>query len=91
MSNGVRHVYGIALSLPNGKKGIYVGQTGVDPAERLAVHLSGSRYGSGVVNHYGTKIAFVLPGVVGIPAAEALEKATAKRLRRQGHTVFGGH
>ncbi len=86
-----RRVYGIELRLPNGKRGVYVGQTGVDPHERLAVHLSGSRYGAGVVQRYGTRIAFVLPPVRGIAAAEAQERATAAKLRRQGVIVKGGH
>lgn len=86
-----RRVYGVELRLPGNKRGVYVGQTGVDPQERLEVHLSGSRYGSGIVQRYGTKIAFVLPAVHGIQAAEALERATARKLRKQGVVVKGGH
>ena len=78
---------------PNGNPCLYVGQTGLDPRQRFAQHQRGGRYGSDVVRRYGRRL---LPHLTSGPyltrdAAEAAEKATARRLANEGWIVTGGH
>lgn len=70
---------------------IYVGQTGLTPAERFEQHKAGGMYGSDVVRHYGRRLIPELTNgpYPDIPAAEKAERETAARLKLQGYVTFG--
>ena len=100
MSEPTYYVYVIELDgVPGprtdpGKPAVYVGQSAVPPEERFQQHLDGyksSRY----VRRYGVRLRprlyrahNPLPSRV---AALEREKELARRLRKRGYTVFGGH
>ena len=72
---------------------VYVGMTGLTPAERFANHKSGIK-SSAVVQRYGIRL---LPELyewlnpMPFAAAARMEQDLAEDLRRQGYTVAGGH
>jgi hypothetical protein len=77
---------------PN-KPCVYVGMTGLDPAERFANHKAGLKAAS-VVKRYGIRL---LPELykhlnpMPFEAAAQMEKDLAEDLRQAGYTVTGGH
>jgi hypothetical protein len=76
-----------------GKPCIYVGMTGLDPAERLTNHLTGykaSRY----ARKYGIRLMPELYedlNPLTYDEAVIAEAGLAGRLREEGYTVVGGH
>jgi hypothetical protein len=72
---------------------VYVGMTGLTPAERFANHKAGLKDAS-LVKRYGIRL---LPELyehlnpMPFEAAAAMEKDLAEDLRRAGFTVTGGH
>ena len=100
MNDQLYHVYVIELSDGVGprcdprKPCVYVGQSAVPPKERLQQHLDGykaSRY----VRDFGIKLKPRLYKNYGpYPTrgeSEAAEGRLARRLRRKGYRVYGGH
>lgn len=75
--------------LLRGGKCYYVGSTHIDPQQRLAVHLSGRRVGSGIVAHFGRRIVKT-KGYATREAAERAEHALAVRLSKRGNVVYTG-
>jgi hypothetical protein len=75
------------------KPSIYVGMSGLTPAERFANHKAGIKAAS-VVKRYGIRL---LPELyehlnpMPFAAAAQMEKDLAEDLRRAGYTVTGGH
>lgn len=70
---------------------VYVGQTALPPSERLEHHLAGGPPSSRWVRHYGVRVMDVSCAVTTRSAAEALERATARKLKHAGYAVVGGH
>ena len=72
---------------------VYVGMTGLEPAERFANHKAGTKAAS-VVKRYGLRL---LPELyehlnpMPYEAAAQMEMDLAEDLRRAGYTVTGGH
>jgi hypothetical protein len=72
---------------------IYVGMSGLTPAERFTNHKAGIKAAS-VVKRYGIRL---LPELyehlnpMPFAAAAQMEKDLAEDLRRAGYTVTGGH
>jgi len=72
---------------------VYVGMSGLTPAERLANHQAG-RKAAAVVKRFGLRL---LPELyehlnpMPYAAAVQMEKDLAEDLRRAGYTVTGGH
>ncbi|MFH1353421.1 MAG: hypothetical protein ABIH68_07610 [bacterium] len=72
---------------------VYVGMTGLKPAERLKNHLKGYK-SSGWVHKYGlTLMPKLYKGLNPMSYKEAvrMEVELAEKLREQGYTVVGGH
>jgi hypothetical protein len=72
---------------------IYVGMTGLDPAERFANHKQGIKAAQ-VVKRFGIRLLPELYEVFNpmpFEAAVAMERELAEELRSQGYTVTGGH
>lgn len=72
---------------------VYVGMTGLTPAERFANHKAGIQAAS-VVKRYGIRLLpemFAHLNPMPFNAAVAMEKDLAEDLRRCGFTVAGGH
>jgi hypothetical protein len=72
---------------------VYVGMTGLTPAERFTNHKAGIK-GASVVKRYGLRL---LPELyehlnpMPYEAATQMEMDLAEDLRRSGYTVTGGH
>ena len=72
---------------------VYVGLTGLEPAERFANHKAGLKAAS-LVKRYGLRL---LPELyehlnpMPFEAAAQMERDLADDLRRAGYTVVGGH
>jgi hypothetical protein len=76
-----------------GKTPVYVGQTALTAEERLANHRRGHRSNT-LVQHHAPGLAVRLAPELEYPTrpeAEAVEAEVAKRLRREGYCVSGGH
>ena len=73
---------------------VYVGMTGLTPERRFENHKKGKKSGKGYVKKYGIKL---LPELydsrnpMTYDEAVIVEEALAKKLRREGYTVVGGH
>ena len=80
--------------LRNSKKPcVYVGMTGLSPAERFANHKAGIK-ASAAVKRYGLRLLpelFQHLNPMPYAAAVEMEKDLAEDLRRAGYTVTGGH
>lgn len=78
----------------NGKPAVYVGETGLTPAERFARHQAGGMTSSPTVARHGVALRPDLSVGVGPfdtrQEAEAAELALAERLRARGFDVHGG-
>jgi len=94
-------VYVIEAVEPCGDVVLYVGHTAKSPAARLREHMNGKRFCPGCTKRHYVKghkhtmhlaSRFMPRGRVATRAeAEALEKATARALRKIGYKVRGGH
>jgi len=72
---------------------IYVGMTGLDPAERLTNHLTGYK-ASRFARKYGVRLMPELYedlNPLTYDEAVIAEAGLARRLREEGYTVVGGH
>lgn len=72
---------------------VYVGMTGLDPAERFANHKAGIKSAS-VVTRYGLRLLpelYAHLNPMPFEAAVQMEQDLAEDLRRAGYTVTGGH
>jgi hypothetical protein len=72
---------------------VYVGMTGLDPAERFANHKEGIKAAS-VVKRYGIRLLpelYAHLNPMPFEAAAQMETDLAEDLRREGYTVTGGH
>ena len=72
---------------------VYVGMSGLDPAQRLKKHQQGLK-ASFYVRKYGLRLLpelFECFNPMPYEAAVQMEKDLAEDLRRQGYTVTGGH
>lgn len=72
---------------------VYVGMTGLTPAERFANHKAGIKAAS-VVKRYGVRLVPELYehlNPMPFDAATQMEIDLAEDLRRAGYTVTGGH
>lgn len=72
---------------------LYVGMSGLPPAERFANHKAGVKSAS-VVRRYGIRLAPELYehlNPMPFEAAAAMERDLAEDLRQSGYTVTGGH
>jgi hypothetical protein len=72
---------------------VYVGMTGLTPAERFANHKAGIK-SAGVVKRYGLRLLpefFQHLNPMPFEAATQMERDLAEDLRRAGYTVTGGH
>ena len=72
---------------------VYVGMTGLDPAERFANHKNGIK-AAGVVRRYGIRLLpelYAHLNPMPYEAAVQMEMDLAEDLRRAGYTVAGGH
>lgn len=100
----VYHVYVIEARWPNGRRVLYVGQSGLTPLERLRQHVKGRRYcgrctkRSYIPGPKGTKLRLRQDLIRPIgriwftrEQAERAERKVAARLRGVGYTVRGGH
>jgi|ERR1051325_6456 hypothetical protein len=89
----IRRVLADNLNRDPSKPCVYVGMSGLDPAERFANHKRGIKSAS-VVERYGIRL---LPELyehlnpMPFEAAAQMEKDLAEDLRRAGYTVTGGH
>ena len=75
------------------KPTVYVGMTGLDPAERFANHKRGIKC-SFLVRHYGLDLIPALYAHLNpmpYEAAVQMERDLAEDLRREGYAVMGGH
>lgn len=71
---------------------VYVGQTGLTPAQRFREHKKGGQTASDVVKRFGLRLLKDTWGPFdSVEAAEKEEKRVAEELRRKGYFVFGGH
>lgn len=91
------HVYVVELdrrSLGLSTPCVYVGETGLPPAERLTRHLAGGRTAARVVSRHGLRLRPDLcPGwgpYRSRDEATHAEAALARTLRGRGYRVFGG-
>ena len=72
---------------------VYVGMTGLAPAERFANHKAGTKAAS-VVTRYGSRLLpelFEHLNPMPYEAAVRMEIDLAEDLRRAGYTITGGH
>ncbi len=72
---------------------VYVGMTGLDPAERFANHKQGVKAAS-VVKRHGLRLMpelYAHLNPMPFEAAARMEQDLAEDLRREGYTVTGGH
>ncbi len=72
---------------------VYVGMSGLEPAERFANHKRGLKAAS-VVKRYGLRLLpelYAHLNPMPYDAAALMEKDLAEDLRRAGYTVAGGH
>jgi predicted GIY-YIG superfamily endonuclease len=72
---------------------IYVGQTAKTAEERFAQHKAGIR-SSRWVRKYGVRVNAALglaSEFLKVAESEAAERRLAKKLRRMGYCVYGGH
>ncbi|HVY70318.1 MAG TPA: hypothetical protein VHH73_10350 [Verrucomicrobiae bacterium] len=72
---------------------IYVGMTGLDPAERFANHKAGIK-AARVVELHGVRLLpelYAHLNPMPFEAAVEMERDLAEDLRRAGYTVTGGH
>lgn len=72
---------------------VYVGMTGLLPAERFANHKAGVK-AAWVVKRYGVRLLpehYAHLNPMPFEAAAQMEKDLAEDLRRAGYTVTGGH
>jgi predicted GIY-YIG superfamily endonuclease len=72
---------------------LYVGLTGLDPAERFNNHKQGIK-ASAFVKRYGVRLLpelFEHLNPMPYEAAAQMEKDLTEDLRRAGYTVVGGH
>jgi len=92
----VANVRSVRAANPNrdpAKPCVYVGMTGLPPAERFANHKQGIKSAS-VVRRFGIRL---LPELyehlnpMPFEAAVVMERDLASDLRREGYTVMGGH
>jgi predicted GIY-YIG superfamily endonuclease len=86
-------VYVVELKLADGTFALYVGMTGLTPAQRYDNHKKGIR-AARVVRKYGVRLApeFYehIPAMTWANAVKK-EKSWAEELRANGYVVFGGH
>ncbi len=86
-------VYVVELKLADGSFALYVGMTGLPPAQRYENHKKGIR-AARMVRKYGVRLApeFYehIPAMTWASAVKK-EKSWAEELRANGYTVFGGH
>jgi hypothetical protein len=71
---------------------VYVGMTGISPAERFRNHKAGYK-GSRIVRKYGLRLLpelYEYLNPMPYDAARQMEKELAAELREQGYTVCGG-
>lgn len=76
-----------------GTSGLYVGMTGLTPAERFANHKAGVKC-SHIVRDFGVRLApefYEHIHAMTWKDAVAKEKAWAEELRANGFRVYGGH
>lgn len=72
---------------------VYVGMTGLDPAERFENHRRGIK-SAAVVRRYGVRLMpelYAHLNPMPFEAAVRMEGDLAEDLRREGYTVTGGH
>ena len=72
---------------------VYVGMTGLNPADRFSNHKNGIK-AAWIVKRYGVRLLpelFDWLNPMPFAAAVQMEKDLAEDLRRQGYTVAGGH
>jgi hypothetical protein len=72
---------------------VYVGMTGLSPAERFENHLRGLK-GASVVTRYGVRLLpelYAHLNPMPFDAAAQMERDLAEDLRTAGYTVAGGH
>ena len=72
---------------------VYVGMTGLDPAERFQNHKQGLKAAK-VVEKYGVRLLpelYELYNPMPFEAAVVMERELAEDLRKQGYLVTGGH
>jgi hypothetical protein len=72
---------------------VYVGMTGLDPAERFENHKQGVK-AAPVVKRYGLRLMpelYAHLNPMPFDAAAQMERDLAEDLRRAGYTVTGGH
>jgi hypothetical protein len=77
----------------SGKPCVYVGMTGLDPADRLINHLTGHK-ASRFARKYGIRLMPELYedlNPLTYDEAVVAEAGLARRLREEGFTVVGGH
>lgn len=75
------------------KPRVYVGMTGLTPAERFTNHKAGIK-AAWVVKRYGIRLLpelYAHLNPMPFEAAAQMEKDLAEDLRRAGYTVTGGH
>lgn len=76
-----------------GKPCVYVGMTGLTPAERFANHKAGTKAAS-LVNRYGLRLLpelYAHLNPMPFEPAARMEQDLAEDLRGAGYTVTGGH
>jgi len=72
---------------------VYVGMTGLNPAERFVNHKNGIK-AAGVVKRYGIRLLpelYAHLNPMPYEAAVQMEMDLAEDLRRAGYAVAGGH
>ena len=75
------------------KPSVYVGMTGIDPIKRFKKHKAGYK-ASKYVKKYGVKLMPELYkdlNPMTYDEAVIAEQGLARRLRKEGYTVVGGH
>ena len=89
----MRSVLSVNPGPATGKPCVYVGMTGLDPAERFRNHKTGIK-SAAVVQRYGLKLLpelYAHLNPMPYEAALQMEQDLAEDLRRAGYTVTGGH
>jgi len=69
----------------------YVGQTGLDDTRRLQAHFRGGGKSNGSVRRWARRVAGHVGPFTTRTEAERRERAWARRIRKLGHVVIGGH
>lgn len=91
--SGTRSVY-VTLLKRDGRYGLYVGETGNTPKERFDDQKSDHKAGRGFVRDYGVRPLHEVAGHLrgfSQERARAVEGELARRLKRAGFWVEGGH